>query len=99
MKFSSVRDLRTKPAKVWKDLQKEREIILTNHGKPFALLLALEEGTLEDVLLEVRRALAKIAASKMRRIAQRKGLNRLSSKKIEEEIKEARKKLRAKGSR
>jgi len=42
MKFVTVRDLRLKAAKVWKQLQKEKEMVITSNGKPIALLMKLE---------------------------------------------------------
>jgi len=46
MKFLSVRDLRDTSARFWKDLPQEREIIITDNGKPIAILAAANESSL-----------------------------------------------------
>lgn len=56
MKFVTVRDLRGRPAKVWKDLRAEQDMVLTSNGKPIALLTAVDEGSFEEELDLVRRA-------------------------------------------
>jgi antitoxin (DNA-binding transcriptional repressor) of toxin-antitoxin stability system len=38
MKFITVRDLRGRPAQVWKQLAKCREMVLTLNGKPIAII-------------------------------------------------------------
>jgi antitoxin (DNA-binding transcriptional repressor) of toxin-antitoxin stability system len=57
-KFLTVQDIRTSPAAIWKQLPKEHEMVITNHGKPIALLTPLTNSDLEDTLKAVRRARA-----------------------------------------
>jgi len=54
MKFVTVRDFRTSPASIWKKLPIERELIVTNNGKPIALLTPLTDETLEDTVSAIR---------------------------------------------
>lgn len=56
MKFVTVRDLRGRPTKVWKDLRAEKDLVLTSNGKPMAILTSIDEDTLEDRLMGLRRA-------------------------------------------
>ena len=58
MKFVSVRDFRTSPAQIWKKLPEEQEMIITNNGKPIALLTPLNDSTLEETVSAVRKAKA-----------------------------------------
>jgi antitoxin (DNA-binding transcriptional repressor) of toxin-antitoxin stability system len=58
MKFVSVRDFRTSPAQIWKRLPEEQEMIITNNGKPIALLTPLNDSTLEETVSAVRKAKA-----------------------------------------
>ena len=51
MKFVTVRDLRGKSGQVWKDLARERDIVLTSNGKPVAILSAVTERNLEESLV------------------------------------------------
>jgi len=69
MKFVTVRDFRTKPAQIWKDLAVEQEIVITNNGKPIALLTPLSDSNLEDTLKSVRKARAINAVKNMRQIS------------------------------
>jgi antitoxin (DNA-binding transcriptional repressor) of toxin-antitoxin stability system len=69
MKFVSVRDFRTSSANIWKKLPTEREMIVTNNGKPIALLTPLSDETLEDTVSAVRRAKAINAVKKMQEIS------------------------------
>ncbi len=69
MKFVTVRDFRTKPAQIWKDLPIEQEMVITNNGKPIALLTPLSDENLEDTLKSVRRARAINAVKNMQQIS------------------------------
>jgi hypothetical protein len=52
MKFVTVRDLRGRPTKVWKDLKSEKELVLTSNGR----LLALRRARLGETVREIQRA-------------------------------------------
>ena len=65
MKFVTVRDFRTSPSDIWRKLSSERELIITNNGKPIALLTPLNDETLEDTVSAVRKAKAINAMKKM----------------------------------
>ena len=56
MKFVTVRDLRGRPTKVWKDLKSEKELVLTSNGRPMAILTSVDESSFERRLLALRRA-------------------------------------------
>ena len=55
MKFVTVRDLRGRSAKVWKDLKTEKDLVLTSNGKPMAIITGVEEDSLESTLAALRR--------------------------------------------
>ncbi len=50
MKFLPVREIRTQYNKVMEQLRKEKKIVLTNKGKPVALLTEMNEDNFEDRL-------------------------------------------------
>ena len=91
MKFITVRDLRTTPAQIWKDLPEEQEMIITNNGKPIALLTPLSDRDIEDTVSAVRRARAATALKKIRAVAVRKGLPAVTMDEINDEINQYRK--------
>ena len=92
MKFITIRDLRTSPAQVWKDLPVEQEMVITNNGKPIALLTPISDTNLEDTLSTIRRARAINAVKSLQQISIENKNNELTDEEIEAEIKATRKK-------
>lgn len=90
MKFITVRDLRTNPARIWKELPEEQEMIITNNGKPIALLTPLDDSDLEDTVAAVRRARAVNAVKTMQSFAVKTGLSEMTMDEIEQEINDRR---------
>jgi antitoxin (DNA-binding transcriptional repressor) of toxin-antitoxin stability system len=92
MKILSVRDLRTRAAKVWKELPTEREMVITNNGRPVAILAAINEATLEESLSAFRQARAVEAVANMQRQSVERGTSKMSAEEINAEIRAARRK-------
>ena len=88
MNFYSVRDLRTDSRRMWADLTNGKEIVLTNNGKPSALIIDIPEGSFDETVQAVRQAKAMIALNSMRYKAAKEGY--LSDEDIESLIDEAR---------
>ena len=84
MNFYSVRDLRTTPKSIWNNLSEDGEVIITNNGKPTAILLDISNGSFEETLKAVRQAKAMIAFNSMKSKATEKGF--MSDEDIEKEI-------------
>ncbi len=84
MNFYSVRDLRTTPKSIWDNLSEDGEVIITNNGKPTAILLDISNGSFEETLKAVRQAKAMIAFNSMKSKAAEKGF--MSDEDIEKEI-------------
>jgi hypothetical protein len=91
MKFVSVRDFRTYPKKIWEELGEMKEMVVTNNGKPIALLTPLTGISFESTLKAVRQARAKMSVDKMREISLKRKSNKLQGKEINKIIKETRK--------
>jgi antitoxin (DNA-binding transcriptional repressor) of toxin-antitoxin stability system len=91
MKFLSVRDFRTSPARIWKELPQEQEMIITNNGKPIALLTPLTDTTLEETVEAVRKAKAINAIKLMQQKSLKLKNNEMALEDINAEITEARK--------
>ena len=88
MNFYSVRDLRTDSNRMWQDLNRGEEVVLTNNGKPSALIIDIPEGSFDEIVHAVRQAKAMIALNNMRRKAAKTGF--MSDNEIESLIDEAR---------
>lgn len=92
MKFISVRDLRGKSAEVWKKLPREREVIVTNNGRPIAILSAVNESNLEESLSAIRQARAAEAVMSLQRRSVEQGTDGISMEEIDTEIRAVREK-------
>ncbi len=85
MKFLSTRELRNRPGAI-REILKDGDVALTANGKPFAIVVGVEEGDLERTATVIRRARAQVAVSRMRRVAAVAGVGALSQKEIEAEV-------------
>jgi antitoxin (DNA-binding transcriptional repressor) of toxin-antitoxin stability system len=90
MKFLSVRDLRSKSAQIWQDLPAERELVITNNGRPIAILAAINESNLEESLAAFRQARAVEAVATLQKRSADQGANTLTLDEINAEIKAVR---------
>ena len=94
MKFLSVRDLRGKAAKVWKDLPGEKEMVVTSNGRPIAILASIDESNVEESLMAFRQARAIAAVAALQRRSVEQGTDKISPEEIGAEIRTVRDKRR-----
>jgi prevent-host-death family protein len=90
MKFVTVRDLRGKTSELWKELEQERELVVTSNGKPIAILSATDEASFEECLWTLRRSRASDALAKLQRNASARGMDELTPEAIDSEIQQSR---------
>jgi len=90
MRFVSVGEFRTKSARVWSELHKERELVVTRNGKPIAIVIATDEQSLERSLSMIRQARALRAAKKLQMQSATTGQDKLSVEDIDGEVVAAR---------
>ena len=86
MKTVTVRDLRSRTAKVWRELVRDRELIVTSNGRPVAVLSTADAETVEETLAAFRQARATRAVLKIQMQSVRAGRDKLSSAEIAKEI-------------
>ncbi len=91
MKFISVRDLRGKSAEVWRQLDRERELVITSNGKPIAIVSATDDAHFEQSLRELRQARALRAVKQLHEQSEQAGRDKLSQRQIEAEVATVRK--------
>jgi antitoxin (DNA-binding transcriptional repressor) of toxin-antitoxin stability system len=94
MKFLTVRDLRSKSAQIWKELPDEHEMVITNNGRPVAILSSINESNLETSLNSIRRSRLADTISSLQQESVKKGTNKITMDAINKEIKETRKVLK-----
>jgi len=92
MKFLSVRDLKTKSSQVWKDLSGQKDMVITSNGRPIAILSSVNENNLEQVLSAFRQSRAMEAVTSIQYESVRKGTDKITLEKINNEIKSVRSK-------
>ncbi len=90
MKFLSVRDLRGKSASVWRELPGEKEMVITNNGRPVALLTSIDETNVEESLAAWRQVRATKAVTAIQQQSMRNGTDALTMDEIDGEIEKMR---------
>ncbi len=90
MKFISIRDLRNQSGVIQRAVTEET-VTLTSNGKPFALVVGLQDRE-DPAELErlIRQARAQWAVSRIRSAARKNGTDTLTVDEIDEEIRAAR---------
>ena len=90
MRFISVREFKSKSGKAWKSLGEAGDVVLTNNGRPVAMLSSVSEGGVEDSLAALRKARAILAVQRIQARSVTLGLDKMSLRDIDKEIGEVR---------
>ena len=90
MKTVTIRDFRAQPRRMREMLAEVPEAVLTVNGKPVALMLSVDSGTLDETLETIRRARALQTVAAIRKRARTGGQGELSVKDIDAEVRAAR---------
>ena len=86
----TVTDLRTRLGQVRRRLRQAKNLIITSHGKPIALMCYASEADVESLLAALRRARALVAMPQMREAVRASDLDQLSLDEIDAEIQSVR---------
>ena len=65
MKFVNVRDFRNSSRDIWERVRNDEDVIITNNGKPTAILVSVSESNLDEVLAGIRQARAMRAFNRL----------------------------------
>ena len=91
MQFVPYRTLRNQPSALRKKLQDEGNLVVSVSGKPFALMVHLDEDEdVQDILLMLSRLRAQMAARSIRKQALQDGFDKMSEDDINALIKQTR---------
>ncbi len=90
MRFVTVRDLRSRGKLLWKDLERDEELVVTSNGRPIALLTGVNQENFEQTVRDLRRVKALRAVDEMQRASVRAGLDKMDDKEIDAEVRKAR---------
>jgi len=99
MKMVTVREFRANPGRSLKTGKKTEDVVLTNNGKPVALLWPVNEENLEESLKMARRIRFDLALHNIRVRAVRNGLDKMTMDEINSIVDEVRQEQRAKGKK
>jgi hypothetical protein len=91
MKFISVKSFGPSSTTILKTLTEEREMVVTNNGKPVALLTLLNDENFEHTLASIRQAKAINAVNLIQRQSVENGTDNTTMEEIDEEIRRIRK--------
>ena len=91
MRFITIRDFRSKSARIQKELPLEKEMVLTSNGKPVAIIASVSEKDLEETLIAIRRTRASLALALIQADSLKSGKDRIGAAEIDAEIKGVRK--------
>jgi PHD/YefM family antitoxin component YafN of YafNO toxin-antitoxin module len=94
MRFISVRELRASTAKIEDMFADNGKILVTKNGKPAALMLQVDESSLEDTLADIRQMQARKALRELQKDAARNGTASMTMDEINAEITAAHKEKR-----
>ena len=92
MQFVAHTDLRS--PKVWSRVQKEKAVV-TNHGKPVALVIPINESNFEEILAQVNQMEGLQVLRDLQAQAKTAGTDRMTLDEINQEITATRKERRA----
>ncbi len=90
IRMISMRELRNTPGKFWKTLKGDKAVALAVNGVPRAVVVAIPEGDLEEVVSLVTRVRAQQATEMARRLSAARGTDRMTMDEIDAEIATAR---------
>lgn len=83
MKTVTIRDFRTRPKQTRDALKREREAVLTANGRPVAVMIPVDAGTIDQTLETLRRARALEALRALREVSKKRGLATISPREID----------------
>ena len=91
MRIVTVKDLRSNIKQIRQRLGKEKEMVLTSNGKPFAVITSVSGDTLEKELTMLRQYRTYVAIANLQEQSTKKGNDRIALKEISAEISAVRK--------
>jgi hypothetical protein len=86
MDFLTVRDFRTSPRSTWRKLENHNKVVITNNGKPIALMLGVDGSSLEETLAAINQAEAMRLINKIHMQSVRNGTDKITMEEIDAEI-------------
>jgi hypothetical protein len=90
MEFFSIREFRNDTKDAWAALDRDGKIVITNNGKPKAIMLGVDNSSFEDTLFFLKRAELAGVVDKLQRQSVENQTDGMSWEEIDAEIARAR---------
>ncbi len=90
MKLQAIKELRN-PKKFEKDLENEKDLLITRNGKPYMLVSLVADRDIEDILASVRKYRAFEAIESLQRQSMASGKDKMTMEEVNEIIADVRK--------
>ena len=86
MKYITINDFNASYIKIWQYFPNDNEMVITNQGKPIALLTPISDFDLEETVKTIRRVKAKQAVKQMQEISLMNNNSAMTEIEIQREI-------------
>jgi antitoxin (DNA-binding transcriptional repressor) of toxin-antitoxin stability system len=93
MEFLTSRELSAEPRQTWERLSQAGELVITNNGKPTAVIVNIRDGKFEETIKLIRQVKDMQSLQSAWLEAEKRGI--LSDEEIDAEIAEARAEMKA----
>jgi PHD/YefM family antitoxin component YafN of YafNO toxin-antitoxin module len=90
MEFVPIRDLCASPRKITTQLKRDGRVVITNNGRPTAIMIDVDAANFEETLADLKRLRAKRAMRELQTASVKSGLSKMTMAEIDEEIQAAR---------
>jgi PHD/YefM family antitoxin component YafN of YafNO toxin-antitoxin module len=86
MEFVPIRDLCASPKKVTSHLKRDGRVVITNNGRPAAIMIDVDSSSFEDTLHDLKWIQAKRALKELQTAAVKSGASKITMAEIDAEI-------------
>ena len=86
MNFVPIRELCMSPKKITSQLKRDGRVVITNNGRPTAIMIDVDATTFEETLADLKRLRAKRALRELQTASVKNGLSKMTMAEIDAEI-------------
>ncbi len=90
MTLIPIKEFRIRSAEVWRRIARQKDVVVTNNGKPVAVMTTVNADSVDEMLATMKRVRALRALEAIHRQALADGRHKVSDAMIAREIKAAR---------
>lgn len=95
MEFANIAEFRQNAARVFERVRRVGDVVILRNGRPVGLLVAADAETLDPLRVAAQRVRAQLGVQRVRRTAQRRGLDRLRPQDVARLVRRTRSRARS----